>query len=56
MNEEDHKSQTDNISESMKEKLKEEGKEFYSLAKSYRSERFMRDDKSVNQNLNRLIY
>ena len=29
MNEEDHKSQTDNISESMKEKLKEEGKEFY---------------------------
>ena len=35
------------LTDSEKEKLKEEAKEFYGLAKSYRSERYMKEEKFV---------
>jgi hypothetical protein len=45
--EDDDKSTTRTETDELKEKLKEEAKQFYALAKSYRSERYMKEEKFV---------
>ena len=51
---EDDKQTKSTTSDPEKEKLKEEAKEFYFLAKNYRSERYMKDEKSVTNNLTKI--